>query len=275
MSEEKTNSDIVTDSVQAATQELQESQPSGESESSHGVQNNQIEEVTETKITDEPTEEAMRKEYGKLRQTQAEFETLKKESEETKAQNDAYVNWILNNPDRAKEALIDIEGYTAEQAAGMVTKIQKKEEKAQSMNPDDLRTYIAQEVQIERKKDEFVRMFPDLNPSKASGRAELGKMQQKAENIVGLADSLMRANPKITEQDAWKQAHDYVSGKVSDEREEGKLEGMMLINNNNATTKNSSVAGTQMKNSTATFTDIEREVMKQTGMSEKDYAAYR
>lgn len=237
--------------------------------------------VTESKEVDD---EAERRAVGKLQQTQKEMEALKAEREKL-------MEWALSSPDRAKQALIEIEGKTPEEADQLITQArqnnpnrwndgsQQANQTQQSVPQVDPYTAAQEVLELKEDLNKFYEVVPEMDPAVVTdeNREEIRTLASK---IDSLANTFTEIDSDTKRVDAWVKAYKVLTNKTDADieaaRETGRLEGMATANSNRASTFNTPKGG-KTGSSGVALTDSQRKVlegMRKMGyeMSDEEYA---
>lgn len=234
--------------------------------------------------TEQDIDEAERRAVGKLQQTQKELEALK-------ADREKLMGWALSSPERAKQALIEIEGKTPEEAEQIIAQARQanrwNETQAESTTTQSTPSapqvdpYKAAEEVLELREDlsKFYQIVPEMDP-KAVTDDKREEVKSLAANIDALANTFTSINPSTKRVDAWVKAYKILTNKtdaeIEDARETGRLEGMATANSNRASTFNKPKGGKTASSGVA-LTDSQRKVlddMRKMGyeMTDEEYA---
>lgn len=288
MPEEQSIANPASDSATAATQQ-QVQQPSGGSTTGYGDVQQGTESATSPTPSlpdesSEPSLEVLKKEYGKLRQEQEELKKEREKAAQLEKYNQAYTNWILSDPSRAKQAMVELEGKTVEEADRILEEAKKTNPdrwKQQADPKEDVEKTARAVFEAERTKwetlEKFRKTLPELDLDTAKDETERTKRYEMATKTNKLAITMVETLG-ITPEQAWMRAYQELTGQTTAEiekaREEGHLAGMLAANANRATIKSPTTgeAGHTETKSRVQLTESQKAVAKASRMSDEEYA---
>ncbi len=241
---------------------------------------------------------AARREEGKLKKTQQELETYKQQLE-------TYKQYILKSPERVKEALKEVDGYddvTADQYVQQLRQknpqlwAQKQQEVIQaaqnagySLTPDTSKQLVAQGIEEGRQREKqeleqqkfvakFIEVLPDLDPNKYPDEDSLAGARDLAYRVAHLADNYRNFRPAMSLEESLTEAYKFITGKTDDQikeaREQGRIEGMLARNNDNASNISPVAAGSGQLKKAVHLSEAEKAAAQRFGLTDEEYAEY-
>lgn len=282
MSEETQRNEVVTDPVETpeVPTATQVDRPESPSAPEAGNDTTQDQEVPAVSSPNPPDDEVERRAAGKLKQTQEELAQVKRQEE-------AYRAYILKSPDRVKEALIEVDGYTEEQANTYVADMRKRNPSLwQDPNApvpaapvvEDPRAAAWEVVNTHERQKRFWSALPELDPARISSDEEKSKAGELAIGVEYQATLLKAFNPNLTDEEAWKKGYMVLTGKTEEQlleaQEKGRIEGLVSGAQDNASTRSPASGGQPVKGSVK-LTEYESDIARQAGMSPEEYAKWR
>lgn len=230
----------------------------------------------------EPDTEALKREYGKLKQTQEEAKKLQ-------SQLDEYQKIITSSPEVFEKALIQTANgqYTEAQAKAYVEDLKAKgywktesSPQAPLIDPRQIAEQVKREVVSEQyfktEIEKFIAEVPEMNPANVPAD-KVEETKALAERVDYIAQAYAQANPNVSFKDALLKAYKLETNKTDAEieqaREAGKIEGMAMANAVNGSISKAPVASQSTK-STVRLSPEDQEAAKLIGMTPEDYLKY-
>jgi len=237
--------------------------------------------------TQEPTIDVLKKEYGKLKETQKELKASRQEKE-------ALIGWTLKTPERTREYLIETEGKSPEEADRVIAHVRvtnpqlwgssqngQQNNAQQAPDPYVIAQQVVQKTLEEREYvDRFFKAVPELSPKTVKNDEEKQSFIAMSQKVDYIARSFLAAKPEADLETLWMDAYKYVTGRSDEDithaREEGRYEGMQIANGQKAASFSSSTPSSATRKGVPNLSNEQKHVadlMIAEGIV-KDYAEY-
>lgn len=230
----------------------------------------------------------LKREDGKLQQTQKEYEALQ-------IRFNNLSDFIQEDPERFKQALVRTAGYTEQDAQAAVEQLQQQRQmqtqqpqmqgyqqqpQAQQgqiqnqqpqLTPQQLQQEIDKRLQEKEIQRNFIQKFPEMDPSKVKDDVQRAELRAVAIATDNLAGDLLASGAANNIEEAMEKAYTRITGKnatdINKAREEGVNEGLVQGMNAMANTSSPAIAGTQGKASNTNLNAEQRKAADELGMS--------
>lgn len=269
-----TQDDITTSpSIQPTRNDVEEQDSVGESASDiNGIPDNNSDQET---IRDQ-------RYAGKLKQVQDELEKIKQERDSYQQRFTKTAEYVSKDPQRFKEALMDTNGWSSEEAESYVTNLKTQgywQQQNQQLQQKPIQQ--VQEVDIDRKVDEvlekreainnLIETFPNLKEKNEANNESFKKAYYMAQAWMNIDKSLTLNNALIK---SYGQISGSVESDMSKAKEAARLQGMAEANGARASMQPSAVSK-PTKSTNSHLSEKDREIANMWGMNADEYLKYK